>query len=306
MAVQNLQLEPLPILIVDDEPHVLKALERDLSEINQVETSNNPEEALQKVKQQEFCVIVSDFKMPQMNGLDFLEECSKIRPESKRLLITGYDDMSDMQKIVNRAKLNGILLKPWEKAQLQDFASDLIRQNYMHRENSELRRLAWSDSLTGIPNHRYFWERLESEFSRAKRYKRDLSLIMADIDNFKSFNDKFGHQHGDLILKKVAQCMDAAKRQMDTVARYGGEEFCIVLPEAQHEQALLIAQRLQKACLDKTGISLSMGVSSFPNHGDSTTELLYCADQALLLAKMMGKNQVRSAQEIKRPTTEKK
>jgi two-component system cell cycle response regulator len=298
MSGQNLHLEPLSILIVDDDSQVLKALERDLRATNQVETTSDTHEALAKMKSTEYCVVISDFKMPNMNGLEFLEECSKLRPDCQRLLLTAFNDFRDLSQVVNRAKLNGIMFKPWEKSELESCVKDLIRNNYLLRENAELRRMAWSDGLTGIPNHRYFWERLEAEFSRAKRYQRDLSLLMCDVDDFKVFNDTYGHPHGDMTLKKIALALDNAKRQMDCVARYGGEEFAVILPEVNHTQAVAIAQRMHKAAVEKTGVNLSIGVATFPQQAQSSTELLFLADKALLLAKSKGKNQVISCNDL--------
>lgn len=296
--MKSLALDPLPILAVDDEEDVLKALVRDLRELNPIETYTKAHQALEHFRDHEFAVVISDFKMPDMDGLEFLENCATIRPECQRVLLTAYADLGDLSNLINRAKLNGFLTKPWERSSLQSFIRSSINNNYLLRENAQLRRMAWTDSLTQIPNNRYFWERFESEFSRARRYNRPLSLIMADIDDFKKFNDQYGHQHGDKVLYKVAQSLEATKRQMDTVARYGGEEFAIILPEAGLEQALAIAERLRQSTQKKTDIHLSFGVASYPANVESSSELLHKADLALLEAKRRGKNQVVSAKEL--------
>lgn len=296
--MHHLALEPLPILAVDDEEGVLKSLVRDLRPVNPVEIFSSPKQALERFRDHEYAVVISDFKMPDMDGLEFLEACAEIRPECQRVLLTAYADLADLSNLINRAKLNGFLTKPWEQASLQSFIRSCINTNYQLRENAQLRRMAWTDSLTQIPNNRYFWERLESEFSRARRYQRSLSLIMTDVDDFKKFNDQYGHQHGDKVLYKVAQSLEQTKRQMDTVARYGGEEFAVILPETTLEQALQTAERLRTSTSKKTGIHLSFGVSSYPDNVESSSELLHKADLALLEAKKRGKDCVVSAAEL--------
>ena len=283
-------LTPLPILLLDDEPEILKALKRDLRKSALVDEFTDPAEALRAFGSREYAVVVSDLKMPNMNGLEFLFECSKIRPHAQRVLLTAHADLADIQDSINKAKINLLLTKPWEPEDLRAAIDSVQRQADLARENNELRRLALTDALTGISNHRYFWERLESEFSRAQRFGRPLSLIMADIDDFKKYNDQFGHPRGDAVLKDVATTMDRARRSMDTVARYGGEEFGVILPEASSQQALDIAKRTMEIVKTKTGLSL--GVASFPDDASSTTQLVDLADKALLTAKKQGKAQV--------------
>src|SRR5690606_8150450 len=161
----------------------------------------------------------------------FLSEVAQIHPTTQRILLTGHLDLADLPDSINRARLNFIMTKPWEVEDIRQVVDRAIRVNELERENIELRKMALVDSLTGVSNNRYFWERLDSEFARAQRYNRSLSLIMADVDNFKAFNEEHGHLHGDKVLRDCAQSLEANKRGADTVARYGGEEFAIILPE---------------------------------------------------------------------------
>ncbi len=291
--------DPFPVLLVDDEEEILNAVGRDLRRHASVEKCTHPLEALQRMRSESYAVVISDLRMPEMNGLDFLSECAKINPQTQRILLTAYADLADLSESINRAKLNFLLTKPWEAADLQSAVTMALRNFETLQENAELRRLALNDALTSVANHRYFWERLESEHSRAHRYGRPLTLIMADIDDFKKYNDEEGHQRGDEVLRQVAQCLDKHKRNMDTVARYGGEEFAIILPEATRPQGIEIAARHLKRCLEQTGISLSLGVASFPDDAKSSTELVQLADFAMLKAKKNGKCQVLSALDLK-------
>lgn len=288
----------LPILVLDDEPEITKSISRDLRRNAAIVSCTHPDEALEKLQHEKFSVIISDLKMPGMNGLEFLTRAVQIQPLAQRILLTAYMDLASLPDTINRARLNFIMTKPWEPDDLRQIVESAQRNNELERENAELRRMALVDSLTGVANNRYFWERLDAEFSRAKRYGRPLSLIMGDIDNFKSFNESHGHLYGDEVLRKVAQTIEGAKRGADTVARYGGEEFSIVLPEVTRPMALEIANRHLQTVLGKTQISMSFGVATYPEDAQSPTELVDKADRALLKAKHSGKGKVLSALDL--------
>jgi len=288
----------LPILILDDAVEITKAVARDLRRHAEIVVCNSPSEAIAKLESQEFAVIVSDLKMPEMNGLQVLEKALALQPHCQRILLTAFIDLAGLPETINRAHINSIMTKPWEPDELRNIVERAQRVNELERENRELRRLALVDSLTGVANNRYFWERLDSEFSRAKRYGRPLSLIVCDIDNFKKFNDEHGHLYGDKVLHKVAQCLELGKRGADTVSRYGGEEFTIILPEVTRPTAIEIANRHLQAVLQSTSISLSLGVATYPDDASSTTELVDKADRALLKAKHSGKGRVLSALDL--------
>lgn len=287
-----------PILVLDDDAEVLAALTQEIRRWSEVEAFSSAQAALAALKEHRYSVIISDLTMPEMNGLEFLAQAEAIHPHAQRVLLTGHADLADLFESINRAKLNFLVAKPWDPTELKSLLVGAVRLSEIQIENQELRRIALTDALTSISNHRYFWERLESEFSRAQRYGRNLSLVMCDIDNFKKFNDQFGHQKGDAVLREVAQLLEKNRRSMDSVARYGGEEFAIILPEVSHAQALDIARRHLTITKNSSGVSLSFGVATFPQDARSTTELVFVADQALLLAKVQGKERVVSSHEL--------
>jgi diguanylate cyclase (GGDEF)-like protein/PAS domain S-box-containing protein len=160
----------------------------------------------------------------------------------------------------------------------------------------ETQRLAVTDDLTGLHNARYFYEVLDSEIVRTKRYETPFSIILFDIDNFKDLNDTYGHQAGDEVLRAVAEIMVKTSRAPDTVARYGGEEFIAVLPNATNEEAYNLALRIKDAIEraqflgdEAVKISVSGGVASFPDDANDAKSLLYAADMAMYSAKAAGK-----------------
>jgi diguanylate cyclase (GGDEF)-like protein len=288
----------LPIMVVEDDLEVGKSITRDLRVLGEVLFFQSTEEALKALKYEQFSVILSDLNMAPMNGLQFLAKCAEIQPLAQRILITAYADLANIFESINEARLNFIFAKPWEPEALRKSVLAAVEANRILRENFELRKMAWTDGLTGLANHRYFWERLESEFSRAQRFSRPLSLIMCDVDDFKAINDKFGHAKGDETLRSIASALEKNKRNMDVVARYGGEEFAIILPEVNLEQALEIASRHLNAVVNQSGVGLSLGVATFPEGAQSPSELLDLADRALYLAKHSGKRQVKSYKEL--------
>ncbi len=165
----------------------------------------------------------------------------------------------------------------------------------------ETRRLSITDDLTGLYNVRFFYRSLESELVRARRYKDVFCLVIFDIDDFKVINDTYGHQIGDEILREVARIIMSSSRKSDIVARYGGEEFVIILPRTSKAEALLHADRIRKRVEEyvfstdtglKISITVSGGLSGFPEDGQSAKDLLYAADMALYSAKGAGKRRV--------------
>lgn len=169
------------------------------------------------------------------------------------------------------------------------------------RDFEQQYRLATTDGLTELYNHRYFQDSLKKQIDLAKRYEQEFSLIIADIDFFKKFNDTYGHQVGDAVLKTVAQILKRNTRATDYVCRYGGEEMSIILPQTPKQEAMINAQRICDAVAKtplkvnsntEVNITISLGVSTFPQDGETSQKLIECADKGLYYAKEHGRNQV--------------
>ena len=174
--------------------------------------------------------------------------------------------------------------------------------------NQRLKRLVGVDGLTGIANRRHFDRVLDRELRRARREQHSLSLIFLDLDEFKRFNDSYGHAHGDEVLRRVAQTLDESfRRGGDLVARYGGEEFAVILPGVDARRAGLYAERLRRriwrlaianaASQVSDRLTITAGVATLtPNCIDATPDtLLRAADQALYRAKCLGRNRISMA-----------
>jgi diguanylate cyclase (GGDEF)-like protein len=157
----------------------------------------------------------------------------------------------------------------------------------------QVQRLAATDALTGVPNRRTFEKALQAEISRASRSRSDVTLIMLDIDRFKSLNDKFGHQAGDEVLARVGEALRKACRDSDTPARYGGEEFAVLMPGCSPEEAVVAAERLRKKISEietVRAITFSAGIATFPIHALSSEDLIAQADDALYQSKRAGRD----------------
>lgn len=168
-------------------------------------------------------------------------------------------------------------------------------------EKSRLEKLAVTDFLTGVYNIRYFYHRLDDEFSRAQRYETPLSCMMFDIDHFKKINDTYGHRVGDMVLREFAKLVKRHTRKSDTFARYGGEEFILLLPNTSLEGAVAEGRRLGEAVKKHrfkglkadSRITVSIGIAATPHKKVTTQDILISyADDALLIAKAKGRDQI--------------
>ena len=165
--------------------------------------------------------------------------------------------------------------------------------------------LSYTDALTGVPNRRALFLRLEQEFSRSLRFGDELSLLMIDLDLFKTINDAHGHQVGDGVLRGVALALRRNVRKVDLVARYGGEEFCVVLPRITKTEALEVGEKLRRAVasavmpgsdrMKPLSVTISIGVASYGDEATDIASLIEKADQALYEAKRLGRDRVFAA-----------
>ncbi|MBN1363622.1 MAG: diguanylate cyclase [Syntrophaceae bacterium] len=208
--------------------------------------------------------------------------------------------------IVSKGSLSGILYME-NNLSLDAFTSerlDILRmfsaQAAISIDNARLFELATTDGLTKLYVHRYFQVLLDKEMKLSSRHDKKFSLIMMDIDNFKSFNDTYGHQLGDEVLRSVAKAVKNTSRTEDIAARYGGEEFVVILPETDAQQAMTVAEKIRASVAEikiphgdqKLQVTISLGVSTYPEHAGQKEALIQLADAALYTSKRNGKNRV--------------
>ena len=169
----------------------------------------------------------------------------------------------------------------------------------LRRQNEELERISTVDALTGLHNRRFLTQRLSEELVRSYREKCSFTVLMADVDEFKKYNDAFGHPAGDEVLKKVANILLASTRAVDCTARYGGEEFAVLLTDTVGDGALQVAERIrERVAAEKfpgRKITISIGMAEFPVHGQTADAVISRADEALYAAKRAGRDRIERA-----------
>jgi diguanylate cyclase (GGDEF)-like protein len=178
------------------------------------------------------------------------------------------------------------------------------------KKNEELELLSTSDALTGLHNRRELTQRLTVELSRSYREKTSFTVLMADVDEFKKYNDAYGHPAGDEVLKRVANILLSCTRAVDCTARYGGEEFAVLLTGTSGDEALEVAERIRSRVAESEfpgrKITLSIGMAEFPQDGFTADVVISNADEALYEAKRGGRNRVvRAGPKSSRPAEKK-
>jgi diguanylate cyclase (GGDEF)-like protein len=194
--------------------------------------------------------------------------------------------------------LRGITARVYDQRKLQEAHDQLeLQVEEISRLQESVRRQAIHDALTGLFNRRYLEETLPRELASARRRNAPMSVILLDVDRFKTINDTFGHQAGDRSLQCLASLLDASTREGDIICRYGGDEFVLVLPDTPLADAVSKAETLRHeySALDQAGCpraTMSLGVACSPEHGGDSAAILLAADRALYRAKEAGRNQV--------------
>jgi diguanylate cyclase (GGDEF)-like protein/putative nucleotidyltransferase with HDIG domain len=238
------------------------------------------------------------------DNLDVLPEISSLWATEKQSIISAEIEL--FAPLINRDKLIGILMLAKKKHRATYDISDIELINALTSEiaiaienaqlHAKITTQAITDDLTGLFNRRYFDERLNEEIARHNRYGGTFSLILYDLDYFKQYNDTNGHNAGDKLLKEITRNVNRLLRNVDMVFRYGGDEFAIIVPETSSEDALSISERVRTSVVAimetrNIGVTISMGIASFPTDGAMVEDLIQAADAALYQAKQSGGNQ---------------
>ncbi|HEY3332484.1 MAG TPA: diguanylate cyclase [Capsulimonadaceae bacterium] len=207
------------------------------------------------------------------------------------------DEVRTYLELVDRNReLQMIKERLEEKTALLDNANRALKDNCseLEHENSRLNVLAVVDVMTGLPNYRAFNERLHTEIKHAVLSGRPLSLLLFDVDNFKTYNDQFGHPEGDELLRQMAMIIRDSVRSADFPARYGGEEFAVLLPRTDKFGAVVVAERLRTKIeaypMPNRRTTISIGIAEFPSDTQGVDDIIAQADKAMYVAKSYGKN----------------
>ncbi|NRR31376.1 diguanylate cyclase [Oxalobacteraceae bacterium] len=295
------------ILVVDDQPVNIHALHQILAKEYEVLVATSGEQALELCRKAMPDLVLLDVMMPGMDGLEVCRQL-KQHPDTNGIsvIFVTAGSLPDEENACWIAGGNDFVNKPVNPLTLRNRVQAHLQFKF---QVDALRAMAFADGLTGIANRRYLNEQLDIELRRCGRSRFPLGLLMIDVDFFKKYNDRYGHQAGDDCLKRVASAMAAEmNRPSDLAARYGGEEFVCLLPETDSEGALLIAKRIEAAVralriehLDSavdSVVTISVGVASIQPERDSSAEaLIQRADTALYRAKQMGRGRACLAEE---------
>jgi diguanylate cyclase (GGDEF)-like protein len=304
-------MQPL-VLIIDDSPtmraQVVDILKRSGLAVGTID-ADNVIDGFKLLLNNPVDVVLCDLEMPKMDGLKFID-LQRSREEQRDIpviILTGRDEAEQKIRALERGA-SDYITKPFDAGELIARVRVQIKikklQDALKERNQKLEELLNTDPLTQLANRRHLMEILNREFQRSQRSGHPLALIMADIDLFKSINDTFGHQQGDVVLKVVAETLQDHLREYDLAARFGGEEFALVLPETELPMALQVAERVREmieklrfsGSLKQLRMTISLGVAAFPHDQISDIEdLIRLADNALYAAKRAGRNQVTAA-----------
>lgn len=299
--MDTVELNPagLKVLVVDDDPAMLRVLSLWLNKAGyEVRQAGDGNQALAAIEADCPHFLITDWEMPQIDGLELCRRVREMR--LPHYVYTIFLSVRSSREETIQGLENGaddFLVKPINQSEL--FARLRSGTRVLALEQ-RLSRAALTDSLTGLPTRRAFFENMQKEWDRSRRFRRPLSCVMMDIDFFKRINDLHGHPAGDIVLKAVGAVLGKNCRITDCVCRFGGEEFCILLPETQEKDAAAWAERTRmflnalEIPVGAKTLSITASFGTAQRHDDTANceQLVDQADQALLCAKRSGRDRV--------------
>jgi diguanylate cyclase (GGDEF)-like protein len=303
MTLMEKKNSDINVLIVDDDLSVRNTMDEYIANAGfSTLAASSAEEALELIEKNDFAVVITDIRLPGLGGLE-LTKVIKQKNGSDVIVVTGYSDDYSYEEAINIGA-SDFVIKPVRLEELLLRLRRVLKERQLSSERTrmmqKLQRLATTDGLTKLYNSRSFYSQLELEVDRYNRYKHPLSLLLLDIDNFKEFNDNFGHLEGDKVLVRFSQIIKSCLRTNDSAYRYGGEEFTVILPETNGDEAKTVAQRIRaslesekfRPIPDKNAkITISIGVTQyFPK--EELSAFIRRADKAMYLSKKNGRNRV--------------
>ncbi len=286
----------LNILIVDDSKTICVVLKDIISKLGyqNVWAVQSVGQALELFKEIKFSIVFIDIVMPNRNGLELLKELKGLQPHITVIVMTSYPSLKSIEEAIEYGAYD-YLRKPFNEAEIKLILKRVEERIYLLSQaghKNKLEEEVLLDYLTGVFNHRHFQEVLSSEIEKAKGGRYSVCLAMIDIDDFKKYNDTYGHQEGDKLLRGLAQFFSEMLIGESKIFRYGGEEFAIVFPQMFKESVEKVLRKILEEENKRFPVSVSIGLASFPEDGITKNELIENADKALYEAKRKGKNRV--------------
>ncbi|MGD9105247.1 MAG: diguanylate cyclase [Desulfobacterales bacterium] len=293
------------VLIVDDDPNIKNSMHAFItrSGYNSI-TASSAEEALELLKSNHVNVAITDIILPGKDGLQ-LTDIMKQNYDIDVIVMTGYSGEYSYEEVINKGA-SDLIFKPFRFEELLLRLKKVLKSRQLIKDRArvidKLEKLAITDGLTKLYNLRHFYNQLGVEIGRCSRYGHSLALLLLDIDNFKMYNDSYGHLEGDKVLVRLSQIIKSCLRTMDSAYRYGGEEFTVILPETKGEEAKNVANRIKRAVElerflpepDKAvTITISIGLTEYFKNEQLST-FIKRADQAMYNSKAQGRNRISS------------
>ncbi|MBI1309219.1 MAG: diguanylate cyclase [Proteobacteria bacterium] len=286
-----------PILLVEDNPGDARLIEEYLKEADEdyvVEVASSIADAVSRVKEHSYEVVLTDLGLPDSDGLASVYKMLEAAPSTPLVVLTGNHDQQ-LAMMAVREGAQEFLVKDLINAKVLERVLKYSVQR--HLQLNEARRLAFSDTLTGLPNRMQLLQTLRHDMVVSQRTKQALGVLFLDLDGFKGVNDTHGHEFGDAFLQAVACRLRHMLRASDTLARFGGDEFVIVQTCVDTTDSVVaFAEKLIRAfqeplrCEGELLVAgLSVGIAMYPEHAHHAEELLTKADKALYEAKANGK-----------------
>jgi len=283
------------ILVVDDDDLVRMTLSVLISSLGyHCLGASDGIEAMQILKATDIDLVFSDIAMPNMDGMELLKYIVENHKDTDAIMATGYSEKATYADVIKAGALD-FIKKPIDQAELEAKLTRAFRERSLVRR---LEQLSLVDSLTSLWNRRAFDERFPEEVERASRQRYQVFLAVVDIDNFKEYNDTYGHQEGDGVLVALAEIFgECTRSSVDMSFRLGGDEFAVLLPQTNADQATEIVQRILSKFIERNlgKTTLSIGVVPCPRNRELPLEiderrLREQGDQAMYEAKKKGKN----------------
>jgi len=296
---------PAKILLLDDEenPRVTLSELLEMKEFS-VTATDSGEKALTMLENQEFDLVLTDLFMPRIDGIALTMAIKSMGITVPVIVMTGFATIEAAVETM-KAGAADFITKPFNIDQIIIVINRTLetkRLQKLAQEREYYEHLSNIDGLTELYNHRYFHQILLTEIEREKRYRRPLSLMIIDVDDFKDCNDSYGHLVGDIVLKQIGALIKKSTRGCDFVARYGGEEFSVILPETSKQEAVVVAERIRtsveefsfSSCVGKHmgKLTVTIGLASLPEDAKDKTGLIEMADKGMYRGKESGKNRV--------------